>query len=198
MRPLQRFLAAAAVFLGVGSSAAWAQHPQTRQGFWIGFGFGAGSARGDCEGCDFDAGSGATGYLKLGGKLSPRLLLGADVTGWMGKATDASLGTADVTVGFVSAAVYWYPSPSSGLFLKGGLGSFMLTGDVNTGERLESASAALVLGLGYDIRVGRMLSLSPVLTFAGSGKGGFDIDGVTVADDFTGGLATLQVGVTFH
>jgi hypothetical protein len=190
--------AAVLLFITLGSSAVWAQHPQTRQGFWIGFGFGGGSTRGDCEGCDFNAGSGATGYLKLGGTLSPRLLLGADVTSWVGKAEDASLGTADVAVGFVTAAVYWYPSPSRGLFLKGGLGSFVLTGDVNTGEQLGSASVALVLGIGYDIRIGRMLSVSPVLTFAGSGKGGFDIDGFRVADDFTGGLATLQVGVTFH
>jgi hypothetical protein len=190
--------AAVLLFITLGSSAAWAQRPQTGQGFWIGFGFGAGSARGDCEGCDFDAGSGATAYLKLGGTLSPRLLLGADVTGWVGKAANASLDTADVTVGFVTAAVYWYPSPSSGLFLKGGLGYFTLAGDANTGERLESASAAIVLGIGYDIRVGRMLSVSPVLTFAGSGKSGFDVDGFRVADDFTGGLATLQVGVTFH
>ena len=186
------------LFITLGSSAAWAQRPQTRQGFWIGVGFGGGSARGGCEGCDFNAGSGATGYLKLGATLSPRLLVGADVTSWVGKAEDAGLGTADVTVGFVTAAVYWYPSPSSGLFLKGGLGYFALAGDANTGEDLESASAALVLGIGYDIRVARMLSLSPVLTFAGSGRGGFDIDGFTVADDFTGGLATLQVGVTFH
>lgn len=190
--------AAVLLLITLGSSAALAQRPQTRQGFWIGFGVGGGSASGDCDGCDFDPESGATGYLKLGSTLSPSLLLGADVTGWVGTARDAGLGTADVTVGFVTAAVYWYPSPSSGLFLKGGLGYFTLTGDANTGEDLESASAALVLGIGYDIRVGRMLSLSPVLTFAGSGKGGFDIDGITVADDFTGGLATLQVGVTFH
>jgi hypothetical protein len=190
--------AAVLLFITLGSSAAWAQRPQTRQGFWIGFGFGGGSARGDCEGCDFNTETGATGYLKLGGTLSPRLLLGADVMTWVGTAEDASLGTADITASFVTAAVYWYPSPSSGLFLKGGLGSFVLTGDANTGEELKSASAALVLGIGYDIRVGRMLSVSPVLTFAGSGKGGFDIDGFTVADDFTGRLVTLQVGVTFH
>ena len=190
--------AAVLLFITLGISAAWAQRPQTRQGFWIGFGIGGGSARGDCAGCAFDAGSGATGYLKVGGTLSPRLLLGADVTSWVGTATDGGLGTADVTVSFVTAAVYWYPSPAGGLFFKGGLGSFVLTADANTGEGLESASAALVLGIGYDIRVGRMLSLSPVLTFGASGKGGFDIDGITVAGDFTGGLATLQVGVTFH
>lgn len=198
MRAMRQVLVAVALLVVFGCSAARAQHPQTRQGFWIGFGFGGGSAHGDCDGCDFDAESGPTGYLKLGGGLSPKLLLGADVTTWVGQATDASLGSADVTAGFVAAAVYWYPTPSSGLFLKGGLGYFTLTGDANTGEELESASGALVLGIGYDIRVGRMLSLSPMLTFAASGKGNFDIDGFTVADDFTGRLVTLQLGVTFH
>ena len=186
------------LLITIASSAAWGQRPQARQGFWIGFGFGGGAARGDCEGCDFDAGSGATGYLKLGGTLSPRVLLGAELTSWVGTASDAGLATSDVTMGFVTAAAYWYPSPSSGLFLKGGLGYFTLAGDADTGEDLESASAALVLGIGYDIRVGRMLSISPVLTVAGSGKSAFVIDGITVADDFTAGLATLQVGVTFH
>ena len=51
MRYLLRGLALATVLLLLGTSVASAQKPQTRKGFWIGFGFGWGSYGISCDAC---------------------------------------------------------------------------------------------------------------------------------------------------
>ncbi len=97
-------------------AAAWstfarAQHPQTREGFWIGFGFGYGSA--DLKSPTLDSlgatgrEAGATGFVKLGGTLSKSVLLGGEVNAWV-----KSEGGVTFTVGNVSAAAYFFPAPS--------------------------------------------------------------------------------------
>ena len=121
MRSVTRVIAGLAVLIGATVGAAWAQHPQVREGFWIGFGFGYGHSSLSCgSGCSFtDAskGGGGAGFIKLGGTLSPRVLLGGEVNAWV---KDVS-GTTE-EVGNVSAALYYYPAAASGFFLKGGAG----------------------------------------------------------------------------
>src|SRR5205807_2694432 len=51
MRAVTRFLGILGVLAVAGPRWAAAQHPQTREGFWIGFGFGYGSAKPSCDGC---------------------------------------------------------------------------------------------------------------------------------------------------
>ena len=78
MRYMSRSTAIVSALLLLGASAASAQHPQTRKGFWIGFGLGYGSL--SCTGCSSTGG--VSGYLKLGGTVSPHLLLGGETNGW--------------------------------------------------------------------------------------------------------------------
>ena len=52
---------------------AGAAQAQTHEGFWVGFGFGAGSLGID-GGTDRD--TGGVGYVKLGGTINERFLLG--------------------------------------------------------------------------------------------------------------------------
>src|SRR3989442_15896926 len=83
MNRIMRCLAALAVLGLWGASAATAQKPQTRQGFWIGFGFGYGSSNVSCDGCGSSSReSSGSGFLKLGGTLSPHVLLGGEVNAW--------------------------------------------------------------------------------------------------------------------
>ncbi|HKZ32150.1 MAG TPA: hypothetical protein VJ648_07310, partial [Vicinamibacteria bacterium] len=104
----------------LASSSAWAGHPQERQGFWIGFGGGYGSAYGeaDCQDCDGGDREGSfTGFLKLGGTLNDRVLLGVEGNAWVKEQDGLTL-----TLGSFTGTVTFYPQASSGFFLKGGVG----------------------------------------------------------------------------
>lgn len=168
--------------LGLAAAPATAQNPQTREGFWVGFGLGWGSMGLHCDGCDgLDRSGSYTGYGKLGGTLLPNLLLGAETNGWSKSEDGVTVALANV-----SAAAYWYPMVQEGLFVKGGLGYSELSADEGNGRSSEGGWGAL-LGLGYDMRVGRNTSITPVLNyFRGAFNGGS-------ADVFQVG-----VGVTFH
>ena len=142
---------------------ASAQAPIARHGFWGAFGLGYGANGLSCSGgCSFNSdakGGGLTVALKLGGTPSPRVRLGGEVNLW----TKDHSGLTE-SVGNISAAVYFYPSARSGFFVKGGVGvaSFQLS----QGGSTESADGIGVLtGLGYDIRVSRKVSLSPIANF---------------------------------
>lgn len=190
MRPC--FSWALVVLVGLSFAAAppaQAQHPQTRDGFWFGFGFGYGSLGRSCDGCsDIDRESAFSGYLKLGGTVSPKVLLGGESTGWTKSESGFTL-----TAGSASAAVYFYPQPATGFFLKSGVGFATYQ------EEGEDAATGFgfIIGLGYDIRVGRNVSLTPVGNFTWGSLGDVESAGLIVP-----GLKTnvfqLALGVTFH
>lgn len=170
-----------------------AQRPQVREGFWISFGVGAGNLSWDCDGCTKADANGPTGFLRLGGTPSAKVLLGAEFNGWA-----LDVGAADVTAGYGAFTVYWYPSATGGFFLKGGLGgaSWQKKDAITT---VGSSSGAVLLGTGYDWRVGRKISISPMLTLWSSTKADLrDNADVTVDTGFRHSGANLQVGITFH
>src|SRR3972149_3788109 len=91
-------------------------HPQTREGFWISFGFGYGSI--GCEDCNnADRVSGGSAYLSMGGTLSQRLLLGGEANGW-----SREEGNVTVSIANIGPVLVFYPAAQGGFFLKGGLG----------------------------------------------------------------------------
>src|SRR2546428_12934557 len=112
MRAVTRFLAALGVLLIVTMPALSAQHPQTRDGFWIGFGFGYGSRHETCTGCGSTNDGGVTGFLKLGGTLSKSGRLGGAVN-----AGPKAEGGLTGPVGNATASVYNYPAPAAGCVL---------------------------------------------------------------------------------
>jgi hypothetical protein len=153
------------LFLSIGAAPLSAQHAQTRDGFWFGAGLGYGSI--GCDGCGGDRTGGSSGYLKLGGTVSPHLLLGVETNGWY-----KSEGGETLTQGNLSAAAYWYPSLNTGLFLKGGLGYARLSADTFIGSGSTNGWGA-ILGAGYDIRVGANTSITPTANwFSGNYDGG--------------------------
>src|SRR2546428_13228679 len=120
MRAALRPLALAGLFLGLGASRAAAKHPQIREGFWVSFGLGYGSAHEKCDGCADTTVGGVTGFVRLGGTLSRRLLLGGEIDGW----THSYGGPppSPGTLGQRAPGPYFHPVPAGGPLLNGGPG----------------------------------------------------------------------------
>ena len=155
------------------ASTSFAQQAQTRQGFWIGGGLGYGSL--GCEGCDRVGAP--SGYLKLGGTLRQNILLGVETNGW----TKSELGNR-LTMGNVSGAVYWYPMVTNGLFVKAGAGYSVLDNTFAS-----TSGFGMLGGVGYDVRVARNMSVTPVANwFRGSFEGG------------SANVLQIGLGVTSH
>ena len=86
----------------------------------------------------------------------------------------------------VSAAATWYPMVQSGLFLKGGAGYSRLSAD----DGIVSASDGgfgVLAGMGYDVRIARTTSITPVLNYF---RGAFDGGSADVVQ--------VGMGITFH
>lgn len=192
MRTLVRLLVSLVAISLLGSVGVVAQRPQIRQGFWIGFGFGGGSLGWNCDGCTKQDHGGPTGFVRLGGTPSDKILLGAEINAWI-----LDVGAAEITAGYSTFTVYWYPSASGGLFLKGGLGTAAYLSKTAS-TTAESNSAALVLGAGYDWRVGRKISITPMLSLWTSSSADLKDDATTLNTGFHHNGGTLQVGITFH
>lgn len=175
-----RFTALALALAAMIAIPADAQgNPQTREGFFISFGFGAGSL--GCDDCD-DEDERLTGinvYLRLGGTLSQRLLIGGEVNGWSKTENDVTL-----TVSNIGPVLQFYPSAGGGFYLKGGLGLASASLDVGAVE-FEDSGIGVTLGLGWDARVGRNFALTPYLDILTSSFDNFSVNQVAFGLGFT-------------
>ncbi len=167
-----RAIGLSAILAVLLAGSASAQNAQTREGFWIGGGLGYGSLGGGG-----DRMGAPSGYLKLGGTLRQNILLGVETNGW----TKSELG-ARLTMGNVSGAIYWYPMVTNGLFVKAGAGYSVLDDSFSS-----TSGFGMLAGLGYDVRVSRNLSVTPVANwFRGSFDGG------------SANVLQIGLGVTSH
>jgi hypothetical protein len=155
---------AALALLAAAATPLVGQRPQTREGFWIGFGFGAGSARETCDGCGDTTVTGFTGFLKIGGTVTPKLLLAGDV--------------------------------HSGFFVKGGVG--FADYEFRDGANVTGTGPGAILGLGYDIRVGGNLSITPTLDLWHGAVGDLKSGSSMVATGWKQTVFDFNLGVTFH
>jgi Outer membrane protein beta-barrel domain len=173
-----------ALLTAVLATSAVAQHAQTRDGFWVGGGMGYGSLGLSCDACtgDVPREGGLALFANLGGTIRPNILLGVEMNAW----TDSE-GGARITMGNMSGAAYWYPMTTMGLFLKAGAGYSNLSVDDGFGGSASDGGFGLLGGVGYDIRVGRNMSITPVANwFRGGFEGG------------SGNVLQFGVGVTSH
>ena len=149
-----------------------------RQGFWFSAGMGFGSL--SCDTCDGYA-NGFSGGLAAGGTINQHLLLGAGTTGWY-----RSSGGVWLNASTFDFRLRYYPVSRSGFFINGGIG----VGDVSIGTgrlRVSETGAAVVLGLGWDIRTGRNVSVTPFWNGSGISTGAETV-----------GFGQIGVGITVH
>lgn len=186
-------LTAAALLLTLGATTLSAQHPQVRDGFWIAFGFGGGWADFSCNGCpNTDREMSGTGFVRLGGTLNDHVLLGAEMTGWGRDDPSRILYLANT-----SFAVYYYPRPAGGLFVRGGVG-FALASMNATGPRAEANGFGFIVGGGYDIRVGRQLSITPAASYHFGADGDLKANGILMNTGAKHNILEFALGLTFH
>jgi hypothetical protein len=126
-------------------SAQGAESPQAHHGFWLSGGLGGGWTS--------HGGGGGGAYIRLGGTLSQNFVIGGEAIGW---GRDTNGGT--VSRGNAVFDVLYYPSTTSGGFLKAGVGFANFTrefpdpfGGTFSSDR---QGAGAVLGAGWDIRLG--------------------------------------------
>ena len=175
------------------ASAARAQYPQRRDGFWIGFGLGYGSANITCDNCGRGPRTdGITGFVKLGGTPSRNLLVGGAINTWFHSNSSATEALTSLT-----ASLYLYPAARSGFFVTGGLG--FSNYHVNSTPSFDGTGWGFTAGAGYDIRFGRDVSLTPVVNYVYGAVGDVNQSGVgRYATGWKQNVVELGLGVTFH
>jgi hypothetical protein len=139
------------------SGLTTAQHRQMHEGFWIGFGLGVGMNLTDQP--DDDPLIGGSGYFRVGGTVNQRVKLGAEAFGWAREQHDDV-----ITHGNVMVIAMLFPRDNSGLFLKGGFGIAGVTRAAVEGDSSEiraEGGLGTTAGLGFDVSLGRQLSLTP-------------------------------------
>jgi len=148
--------------------------PVRRQGLFFALGLGAGSTGFQCSGCDSTRLSGGSGYLRLGGALSPHWLLGVEIDGWANG--DDGVDKALANVALVAS---WYPSRTGGFFLKFGVGGMGYSAESGS-IKAETMGGSGIVGIGYDVRLGRSFSLTPYVNWMASSNSTVKINGVEV------------------
>jgi outer membrane protein with beta-barrel domain len=186
------------VCLAFASVVSAASHPQERHGFWIGFGFGVGSANVTCDDCgSSNRETAAAGYLKLGGTLNEHLLLGGEVNVWSKKQEGVTL-----TLSSGAVTLTLYPQPASGLFIKGGVGLSMVDTQFREGSTTVTIDPGyglgVIVGAGYDVRVGKNVSITPAVNFWYGKPGNVPHDGDPLFTNWKQNVVDFTVGVTFH
>jgi hypothetical protein len=169
-----------------------AQYPSVRQGFWYGFGFGVGKGQVHCSICADQSGTDLTASLRAGGTLSKSWLLGGEFDFWTNSQDLVTRRSWSL-----SAVGLWYPWPAGGAYAKGGIG---ITGyhasdsvDVITASRL-----GLMLGVGYEWRIGKKYSLNPYFNYLYTLPGDLKFNEVVIADDARISSLQLGVGLVIH
>jgi hypothetical protein len=179
----------------------------SREGFFLGLGLAGGQFDADCSSCgDADPASAFGSHIRLGGTLSPKLRLGVDLFGIMtedGIFADlsGSPGDAKETAGDATVSVWFYPSAEGNFWLQAGLGGVAYIADVDGDQKYSAVGGGLVLGLGYDFRVGRNGSITPYLRFAGSSGATLkDEDGNEIGgtDKWKTNYVAIGVDYVFH
>jgi hypothetical protein len=189
-----RRLIGTAAALALLASPALAQSA-ARQGFTISFGLGAGSAGFSYEGSATDRIAGPSGYLRLGGAVTPSLIIAGESHGWT-----HNEGSVTSNVGYLMAVAQWYPQPAGGFHLLGGVG----VGAVNEedtaplGYELTSVGGALQVGMGYDMRMSRNFSLTPYVNFLGLGGGEPKINGSGAGGSLSANVVQFGLGFSWH
>jgi len=174
---------AVAGMLGIAVPAGAQRAADRHEGFWIGAGLGGGWNTD--RGTDGETLGGGAVYIRLGGSPSPKLLIGGEAIGWGRELNNTTLSRGNATF-----SLMFYPGRNGGLFLKGGVGAATVDQSVTVGRvttTLRGSGFGSTVGLGWDLKVGRNLYLTPNLDFL-----------YQSVDGGSNTLTLLTFGATWH
>ena len=189
-----------AIALALFAAPLTAQQPNVRQGFWYGFGFGIGSGKLHCDICNDQSGTDLTVSLRAGGVLSESWLLGAELDGWTNSQDVATRRSWSA-----NAVALWYPWPARGAYAKGGLGftGYRASDDEDV---ISTTQAGLIVGIGYEWRVGKKASINPYINYQHTLSGDLQfkhtedntVTTAVIADDASVSSIQFGVGLVIH
>ena len=190
--------AAAATVLIVGLATATptavaAQIEQPgREGQWLAVGIGGGVDQIACAICAGTPKPGVAGFVRFGGTMSDRVLLGGELDLW----TRSEEGIRQY-LGGLQAIGLLYAGPAARFHLKGGLGvmGFRATED---GDALTSLAFGVSAGIGYDFPVRDNLSLTPFASLSLAPFADLKFNGELAQGGATLGLLKGGLSLTWH
>ena len=185
---------------------AWAQQPRPRRphrsGLWGEIGLGPGRVRVACSGCtDVVVATGTTGYFRIGGTVSDRVLIGFEAFSLFDRAFAFSPGDSARTAETATATlvVIWFPS-RLGLFVKGGVGiaggQFIHPGTAGA-DTSNSAGIGLTFGGGWDFAISRKFAVTLNVAAYVTAVGDVVLPGKRI-DDVIATMYQGAIGFTFR
>ncbi len=162
--------------------------PNTRVGFFVGFGAGVGNENFHDKTDAGLSGSqyGPSLYFRIGGAASQSVILGAELFVWGDPDSNN-----ERAVGSVTFFGHFYPRPAGAFFIKGGFGLATVEdnstfGSSNDGD-VEDIGFSGVIGVGYDWRIGKNTSLVPTIDLY-----------LQDYSNFRERILNIGIGVMFH
>lgn len=189
------FLAAAVMIAAAALPAA----AQTRRGLFVGAGAGDGTARVTCGGCPelyAKRQPSFTSTLRAGATINGYVALGAELNRWS-KVDNFQTHTRLLDV---TGAVYVYPD-QTGFFFKAGAGLSRATieqGPTIGGSTTRASGLGLMAGGGVDIAIGRVLAVTPMVTYWRGSPGELMFQGTEIQKNVKHNVLELSVGLTLY
>ena len=133
-----------------------------RRGFWVegGLGWGQEAYKFDSDPYSSNLGK-PTFDLQVGGTVNPYLRLGAEWNVWWNDYQNDDGYDVSENLHYVGAIARVYPSKALGLFAKGGLGLGISSASVDYGTGTSETGFAWNAGVGYEIKVSKVLYITP-------------------------------------
>ena len=169
---------------------------EVRHGLWIDFGLGGGQVDYWSDQQPTASRTTVTMALRGGIVVAPALRLGIEVNGWGIEMADMWDPAQGVSVNETLLIAQLYPWPARNLYLKGGLG----WGAFNTNHADDfgsSAFGAVIAGVGYDIRLGRSISVTVAADYARGPMGSADAR-ITTSTGRRFRAWSVNLGLQYH
>jgi len=172
----------ASSFLFLVAMPAAAQ-PHQRTGFFIGLGLGGGSDNEEYVGGESQSEAGGVGNFRLGGALTPDVVLGLESTVFTRTVEFSDGSDARLTASVSALAVTWFPS-HAGFYFRGGVGVARAQAEFSSGGiTIEGGEngLGLLVALGNEWRLTQKFALGPQAEFVFLNIDGDAVDTINYA-----------------